>query len=168
MEIGETTRRWKGIGSYNEASVIPDEENLGQFAHPPAQKTLARVKTAKRISLAKAWEENKKAMIENRYHKELSAIISWENAKKADVELDMKKYEDLLEKKKAEYEEKMKNKEAKIHRRAEEKRAVVEANKGQALLKAEELAGKYREKGFNPRTVLFDCNCCLMNKYSLL
>ncbi|XP_078427450.1 remorin 1.4-like isoform X2 [Wolffia australiana] len=115
---------------------------------------LARVETEKRISLAKAWEENEKTIIENRSHKELSAITSWENTKKAGVDAELKKYEEYLEKKKAEYAEKMKNKVAQIHKDAEEKRAAVEAKKGQALLHAEEQAAKFREKGFVPKKIL--------------
>ena len=56
-----------------------------------------------------------------------------------------------LEKKKAEYAEKMKNKAALIHKEAEEKRAMVEAKKGEELLKAEETAAKYRATGNSPK-----------------
>ncbi len=52
-----------------------------------------------------------------------------------------------MEKKKAEYAEKMKNKLALIHKAAEEKRAMIEAKRGEDLLKAEEMAAKYQAKG---------------------
>lgn len=56
-----------------------------------------------------------------------------------------------LEKKKAVYVEKLKNKIAMVHREAEEKRAFIEAKKGEDLLKAEELAAKYRATGTAPK-----------------
>ena len=59
-----------------------------------------------------------------------------------------------LEKKKAEYAEKMKNKKAFIHRRAEEKRAMVMAQRGEQVLKVEEMAAKYRATGVAPKKFL--------------
>ncbi|VAH34215.1 unnamed protein product [Triticum turgidum subsp. durum] len=86
--------------------------------------------------------------------KKVSAILSWENTKKANIEAQLKKIEEQLEKKKAEYAEKMKNKAAMIHKEAEEKRAMVEAKKGEELLKAEEMAAKYRATGNSPKKVM--------------
>lgn len=62
--------------------------------------------------------------------------------------------QEQLEKKKAEYAEKMRNKAAMIHKEAEEKRAMVEAKKGEELLKAEEMAAKYRATGHSPKKVM--------------
>ena len=59
-----------------------------------------------------------------------------------------------MEKKKAEYGEKMKNKVAEIHKAAEEKRAMIEAHKGEEILKAEECAAKYRATGYTPKKFL--------------
>jgi len=59
--------------------------------------------------------------------------------------------QEKLEKKKAEYVEKMKNKIAIIHKEAEEKKAIVEAKRGEDLLKAEEIAAKYRATGTTPK-----------------
>lgn len=59
-----------------------------------------------------------------------------------------------MEKKKAEYVEKLKNKVASIHKAAEEKRALIEAKQGEDLLKAEELAAKYRATGTGPKKLL--------------
>jgi len=59
-----------------------------------------------------------------------------------------------LEKKKAEYAEKIKNKIATIHKEAEEKRAIIEAKKGEDVLKAEETAAKYRATGTAPKKLL--------------
>lgn len=56
-----------------------------------------------------------------------------------------------MERKKAEYAEKAKNREAQIHKKAEEKRAMVEALKGQEMLKAEEMAAQYRADGHLPK-----------------
>jgi hypothetical protein len=48
----------------------------------------------------------------------------------------------------------MKNKKAIIHRQAEEKRAMVMAQRGEEVLKAEEMAAKYRAKGVAPKKLL--------------
>ncbi|XP_018454821.1 remorin 1.4-like isoform X2 [Raphanus sativus] len=112
---------------------------------------LARVETEKRMSLIKAWEEAEKCKVENKAEKKLSSIGSWENNKKAAVEAELKKIEEQLEKKKAEYVELMKNKIAQIHKQAEEKRAMIEARRGEEVLKAEELAAKYRANGTAPK-----------------
>ncbi len=115
---------------------------------------LARVATEKRLSLIKAWEESEKCKAENKAQKKLSATEAWENCKKATVEAELKKIEESLEKKKAEYVEKMKNKIAIIHKEAEEKRAMIEARRGEDLLKAEEMAAKYRATGSAPKKLL--------------
>ncbi|KAG9441143.1 hypothetical protein H6P81_016997 [Aristolochia fimbriata] len=153
-----------------EKAVIPvekvdDSKALAVVAKPPEpQKSsssdrdaaLARVETEKRLSLIKAWEDSEKTKAENKAIKKLSAITSWENAKKAAVEAKLRKMEEQLEKKKAEYGEQMKNKICMLHKEAEERRAMVEARKGEDLLKAEELSAKYKAKGVPP-TKLFGC-----------
>ncbi|KAK1265770.1 hypothetical protein QJS04_geneDACA015316 [Acorus gramineus] len=48
----------------------------------------------------------------------------------------------------------MKNKIALIHKEAEEKRAMVEAKRGEELLKAEEVAAKYRASGLAPKKLV--------------
>jgi len=48
----------------------------------------------------------------------------------------------------------MKNKAALIHKEAEEKRAMVEAKKGEELLKAEETAAKHRATGKSPKKAM--------------
>lgn len=67
--------------------------------------------------------------------------------------------QEQLEKKKAEYAEKMKNKVGEIHKQAEEKRAMIEAQKGEELLKAEEFAAKYRATGNTPKKLLGCFGC---------
>nr|KJB41295.1 hypothetical protein B456_007G097700 [Gossypium raimondii] len=117
--------------------------------------SLAEVEKAKRLSFIKAWEESEKTKAENnRSQKKLSAIVAWENSKKASLEAKLKKIEEQLEKKKAECAEKMKNKVALLHKEAEEKRAMVEAKRGEEVLKAEEMAAKYRATGQTPKKVL--------------
>ncbi len=59
-----------------------------------------------------------------------------------------------MENKKAEYAEKMKNKAALIHKQAEEKKAMIEAIRGEELLKAEEMSAKFRATGKTPQKVL--------------
>jgi hypothetical protein len=115
---------------------------------------LARVSTDKRLALIKAWEESEKSKAENKAQKNLSAVGSWEKSKVATIEAELKKIEEKLEKKKAGYIEKLKNKEALIHKAAEEKRAMIEAKQGEDLLKAEEIAAKYRATGTAPKKIL--------------
>ncbi|KAG7011502.1 hypothetical protein SDJN02_26408 [Cucurbita argyrosperma subsp. argyrosperma] len=115
---------------------------------------LAKVATEKRVSLIKAWEESEKSKAENKAHKKLSSVVAWENSRKASVEAELKRIEENLEKKKAEYIEKMKNKIALLHKEAEEKRAIIEAKRGEELLKAEETAAKYRATGTAPKKLL--------------
>ncbi|XP_047077305.1 remorin-like [Lolium rigidum] len=115
---------------------------------------LAKVETEKRGSLIKAWEENEKAKAENKAAKKLSSILAWENTKKATIDAQLKTKEVQLEKKKAEYAEKMKNKKAIAHREAEEKRAMAVARRGEEVLKAEEMAAKYRATGLIPKKLL--------------
>ncbi|GAY39104.1 hypothetical protein CUMW_041830 [Citrus unshiu] len=115
---------------------------------------LEQLEKEKKLALIKAWEENEKAKADNRAYKRLSAVGSWEKSKKAAVELQLKKFEEKWEKKKAEYEERIKNKVADINMKAEEKRAIIEAQRGEDFLKVEETAGKFRAAGFIPRKFL--------------
>ncbi|CAN6252518.1 unnamed protein product [Urochloa humidicola] len=118
---------------------------------------LAKVEMEKRTSLIKTWEENEKAKADHKAAKKQSIILSWENTKKAVVEAQLKKKEAELDRKKAEYAEKMKNKKAIIHRQAEEKRATVIAERGEDVLKAEEMAAKYRATGVAPKSKFLVC-----------
>jgi hypothetical protein len=90
----------------------------------------------------------------DRAAKKLACITSWESAKKAEMEAELRKIEEQLEKKKAAYEEKLKNKLAMLHKSAEEKRALTEAKRGEEIILAEEMGAKYRAKGEAP-TKLF-------------
>uniref|UniRef100_A0A5B6Z8I1 Putative remorin 2 n=1 Tax=Davidia involucrata TaxID=16924 RepID=A0A5B6Z8I1_DAVIN len=120
---------------------------------------LARVETEKRLALIKAWEDSEKSKAENKAYKKLSAIGAWENTKKAYVEAQLKKIEEKFEKKKAEYSEKKNNKVAEIRKAAEEKRAMIEAKRGEDILKVEETAVKFRSTGNIPKK-LFGCFSC--------
>ena len=106
------------------------------------------------MSFIKAWEESEKSKVENKTQKQLAAVNSWENTQKAKIEAKIKKIEEDLEKKKAAYAEQMKNKTAMVHKAAEEKRAMVEAKRGEDLLKAEEMAAKHRATGYVPTKFL--------------
>ncbi|KAJ4892398.1 Remorin [Raphanus sativus] len=117
---------------------------------------LADLEKEKKTSFIKAWEESEKSKAEHKAQKKISDVLAWENSKKAATEAQLRKIEEKLEKKKAEYGEKMKNKVAAIHKEAEEKRAMVEAKKGEELLKAEEMAAKYRATGVVPKA---NCGC---------
>ncbi|XP_059667070.1 remorin [Cornus florida] len=134
---------------------VPDsEEGKSTEGSVNRDAVLARVATEKRMSLIRAWEESEKSKAENKACKKLSSIAAWENSKKATIEAELKKIEENLEKKKAEYVEKMKNKIALIHKEAEEKRAMTEAKRGEDLLKAEEMAAKYRATGSGPKKLI--------------
>jgi len=117
---------------------------------------LADLSKEKRLSFVKAWEDSAKSKAENKAEKKISDVLSWENTKKAAIEAQLKKIEEQLENKKAEYAEKMKNKVAVIHKEAEEKRAMIEAKRGEDILKAEETAAKYRATGLVPKAT---CGC---------
>jgi dsDNA-specific endonuclease/ATPase MutS2 len=91
----------------------------------------------------------------HRAAKKLADIASWENSKVAEIEAEIKKYQEYLERKKAEQVEKLMNGVAKVHRAAEEKRAATEARRGEEVVKAEEAAAKYRAKGEPPKKLLF-------------
>ncbi|PWA72701.1 Remorin, C-terminal [Artemisia annua] len=112
---------------------------------------LARVSTEKKEALIRAWEESEKSKAANKAEQKICSIIAWENSKKADIEAELKKIEEALDKKKAKYVEKMKNKIALLHKTAEEKRANTEAKRGEDLLKAEETAAKCRATGAVPK-----------------
>ncbi|XP_054779667.1 uncharacterized protein At3g61260-like [Prosopis cineraria] len=145
--------------------VAVDSKTLAVVPRPaePAKKqggsidrdiALAEVEKDKRLSYIKAWEESEKTKAENKAQKKLSTVAAWENSKKAAIEAKLKKIEEELERKKAEYGEQMKNKIALVHKEAEEKRAVVEAKRGEEILKAEEFAAKYRATGTTPKKLL--------------
>ncbi|KAL3604094.1 hypothetical protein D5086_004953 [Populus alba] len=128
---------------------------------------LADLEKEKRLSFIKAWEDSEKTKAENKSQKNLSAVAAWENSKKAALEAKLRKKEhfgihinkiscrqEKLEKQKAEYAEKMKNRIALIHKEAEEKKAIVEAKRGEEVLKAGETAAKYRATGQTPKKLL--------------
>ncbi|KAM3344667.1 Remorin [Capsicum chinense] len=115
---------------------------------------LSQLNNDKKSAYVKAWEENEKSRVDNKAQKKLSKVAAWENRKKAHLDAKLKKLEERLEQKKAEYAEKMKNKAALIHKEAEERKAVVEAKRGEQLLKAEEMAAKYSATGQNPKKLL--------------
>ncbi|KAG8095807.1 hypothetical protein GUJ93_ZPchr0013g36342 [Zizania palustris] len=140
------------LDNFKAIVVVKDSEGTGGSTERDA--FLAKIVSAKRLTLINAWEESEKARAENRAAKKLSFISSWENAKKAEMEAEIKKIEEQLEKKKAAYEEKLKNRLALLDRTAEEKRALTEAKRGEELIMAEETAAKYRAKGEAP-TKLF-------------
>ncbi|KAK2415817.1 hypothetical protein P8452_60900 [Trifolium repens] len=115
---------------------------------------LAEVAKEKKLSYVKAWEKSEKTKADNKAQKHISSIAAWENSKKAALEAELKKIEEQLEKKKARYGEIMRNKIALVHKEAEEKRAVIEAKRGEEVLKVEEMAAKYRATGTTPKKTI--------------
>ncbi|KAE8699738.1 Remorin [Hibiscus syriacus] len=142
-----------GIKSSSSKAPEPEPKKISGGSHD-RDVALAEVEKAKRLSFIKAWEDSEKTKAENKSQKKLSAIVAWENSKKAALEAKLKKIEEQLETKKAEYGERMKNKVALVHKEAEEKRAMVEAKRGEDVLKAEEMAAKYRATGQTPKKLL--------------
>ncbi|KAH9302202.1 hypothetical protein KI387_013785 [Taxus chinensis] len=84
-----------------------------------------------------------------RYHKALANIVAWEATKKSSSETKLRKAE------KAALVERMKNEIATIHKKAEEKKAMVEARRGEEILKVEESGAKYHAAGQVPKKFLF-------------
>ncbi|CAI8589258.1 unnamed protein product [Vicia faba] len=115
---------------------------------------LAKIVAEKRLALIKAWEDSEKTKAENRAYKKQSAVGLWEESKKASIEAQLKKFEENLERKKAEFVLRMKNDIAEIHQYAEEKRAIVEAQKREEFLDLEETAAKFRSRGVAPKKFL--------------
>ncbi|XP_019451272.1 PREDICTED: remorin-like isoform X2 [Lupinus angustifolius] len=142
---------------FDEIQEVADEKLFDSSVNQDM--ALARVATEKRLSLIKAWEESEKSKAENKAHKKHIAIDAWENSKKAAVEAELRMIEEQLEKKRAEYAEEIKNRIAKFHKEAEENRAIVEAKKGEELLKAEEIATKHRASGTIPKKLLGYFKC---------
>ncbi|KAL2457691.1 Remorin family protein [Abeliophyllum distichum] len=144
-------------------AIPPPHENVEYQTPDPSAATksskgssdrdiaLAKVEDEKRLSFIKAWEDSEKSKVENKAQKKFSKVSSWENSKKASLEAQLRKIEEQLEKKKADYAEKIRNKVALIHKVAEEQRAMVEARRGEEILKAEEMAAKYRATGHAPK-----------------
>ncbi|KAL5098887.1 hypothetical protein RYX36_003214 [Vicia faba] len=112
---------------------------------------LAKIVAEKRLALIKAWEDMK---LSHRAYKKQSAVGLWEESKKASIEAQLKKFEENLERKKAEFVLRMKNDTAEIHQYAEEKRAIVEAQKREEFLDLEETAAKFRSRGVAPKKFL--------------
>ncbi|CAI9769547.1 unnamed protein product [Fraxinus pennsylvanica] len=132
---------------------LPKKSSKGSLDRDIA---LAKIEDEKRLSFIEAWEESEKSKVENWAHKKLSEVSSWENSKKAALEAKLKQIEEQLEKEKADHAERMKNKLALIHKQAEEKRAMVEARRGEEILKADEMSAKFRATGHAPTKV---CGC---------
>lgn len=112
---------------------------------------LAKLNKEKVLSLIKAWEENMKRRSLNSYQKKVAKITAWEVAKRARIEATLRSSEESLENEKAACIEKTKNKVALVERVAEEQRALTEAHHGMEIVKAEEIAAKWRASGARPR-----------------
>lgn len=136
-----------GEGSPNNAS------NSGSFLNRDL--VLAKLNKAKVLSLIKAWEENMKKKSENSYNKKVAKITAWEVAKKARAEATLRSSEERIANEKAAYIEKTKNKVSLVQRVAEEQRALAEAQHGQEVLKAQEIAAKCRASGTRPQKFVF-------------
>ncbi|XP_041016258.1 remorin-like [Juglans microcarpa x Juglans regia] len=79
------------------------------------------------------------------YGRNSQVVDTWRNlfSQTVDGTQEIILVQEKLEKKKAEYVDKMKIKVAMIHKATKEKRAMTEAERGEDLLKAEEMAAKY-------------------------
>ncbi|XP_058222378.1 remorin-like isoform X2 [Rhododendron vialii] len=149
------------LEKFDVSKAPPSPPLADKIPDPPGKRTslgpndrdvaLANVEKEKSLSFIKAWEESEKTKVDNKAQKKLADVAAWENTKKAALEAKLKKLEEELEKKKADYAEKMHNKVALIHKEAQEKRAMVEAKRGEEMLKAEELAAKHRATGTVPK-----------------
>ncbi|KAK1394108.1 Remorin [Heracleum sosnowskyi] len=141
----------KSSKEYDEReNTVPtdNKSHRGSYDRDVALSDLDKEKT---LSFINAWEHNQKAKVENKSQKKLANVNSWENNQKAKLEAKLKRVEQALENKKAEYAEKMRNKAASVHKEAEEKRAMIEAKRGEDILKTEEMAAKHRATGHVPK-----------------
>ncbi|KAL4592882.1 hypothetical protein LXL04_005889 [Taraxacum kok-saghyz] len=135
--------------------ATPPPENI-KPPHGGENSGLEIVVAEKRMALIKAWEENEKTKADNKAHTKKTEIGAWENTKKAVIEADLKQIEENIEIEKVKQREKMKNKMAAIHKEAQEKRAIVEAKRGEDIIKAKEAAAKFHATGTLPNK-LFKC-----------
>ncbi|XP_004492710.1 remorin-like [Cicer arietinum] len=163
-DVVETTTTTTTVVDESKALVVAQPEitpvpskKLASRGSLDRDVALAEVAKEKKLSYVKAWEESEKVKADNKAQKHFSSIAAWENSKKAALEAELKKIEEHLERKKAQYGEEMKNKIAIIHKEAEEKRAVIEAKRGEMVLKVEEMAAKYRATGTTPKKTTIGC-----------
>ncbi|CAK9164980.1 unnamed protein product [Ilex paraguariensis] len=143
----------------DEKAFVPISEKEFSPSKPPPiheNAAFAKVEQEKKMALIKAWEDNEKIRADSKAYKKVCAIGEWENTKRASVEAQLVQIEEKFEKKKAEYAEKMKNKMAGIHKAAAEKRVMIEAKRGEDILKVGETAAKFRATGNIPMK-LFGC-----------
>ncbi|KAM3344033.1 remorin [Capsicum galapagoense] len=131
--------------------------NKGFISYFSSHIALSQLENDKRSSFIKAWEDSKKSKVDNKAQKKLSEVATWEKTQRTKLEAKLKKVEDQLEHKIDEYAEKIKNEVALICKEADEKRAVVDARRGEELLKAEETTAKYRVTGQTPKKQLLGC-----------
>lgn len=134
------------------ADATPKEDEdggPGTIAH--MEHSLQKVEHDKVVSKARAWEESVKAKATNRSTRDEAKIAAWESTQKQKAEVKLRKAEEVLEKQKAKYLERMQNEIAAAHKSAQERRAMVEAKRGEAFLKAEETAAKIRATGIFPK-----------------
>ncbi|VVB11964.1 unnamed protein product [Arabis nemorensis] len=120
------------------------------------RRKLADMSKEERLSILRAYENNEKSKAQSKAEKKISDILAWEDNKKTAVEAQLKKFEEKIEKKKAQYAEKMKNKVAAIHKEAEERRAMIAAKRGEEILKTRIMGAKCRHTGFDPNAT---CGC---------
>jgi hypothetical protein len=134
------------------ADATPKEdEDGGPGTITHMEHSLQKVEHDKVVSKARAWEESVKAKATNRSTRDEAKIASWESTQKQKAEVKLRKAEEVLEKQKAKYLERMQNEIAAAHKSAQERRAMVEAKRGEAFLKAEETAAKIRATGIFPK-----------------
>ncbi|KAH7285415.1 hypothetical protein KP509_33G027200 [Ceratopteris richardii] len=136
------------------STSLPDKNIVEGENYRDRDEALAKVNQERTLSHIRAWEENEKAKAANKYNKTIAKIDSWEIAQKAAAEANLKKAEETLERRKAAYVEKMRNQISEVHKSAEEQRAVAEARKGEEMVKAEELAARFRAQNHVPRKFL--------------
>jgi hypothetical protein len=134
------------------ADATPKEdEDGGPGTITHMEHSLQKVEHDKVVSKARAWEESVKAKATNRSTRDEAKIAAWESTQKQKAEVKLRKAEEVLEKQKAKYLERMQNEIAAAHKSAQERRAMVEAKRGEAFLKAEETAAKIRATGIFPK-----------------
>ncbi|PIN27212.1 hypothetical protein CDL12_00005 [Handroanthus impetiginosus] len=91
-----TSRKFQPSSKQGDQLGCAADHEIGKTMGKPedrADVALARVEMEKRLALIKAWEDNEKAVADNKAFKKLSAVDGWENIKRASVEAQMKQIE---------------------------------------------------------------------------
>ncbi|KAJ7520023.1 hypothetical protein O6H91_20G063900 [Diphasiastrum complanatum] len=163
VDVSSDVGQHKGSGEQPGYEIVPVQKPGTERDAPPSPTSLlsttgdtrdvllAKAHQDKVMKYIEAWQVHEKAIIANKYQKEVMKIGAWVHAEKAKVEAKLKKAEAKLEKKKAKIHEQMMNEIAAIQRNGEERKAETEIKQVEEVVKIEEKAARYRATGKSPK-----------------